>query len=70
MTVVDVLTVAAKFVVRECGVSAPDVVLSKGVFQVLISAFIIVCSASLHSISLPYPNNIATDDFEYEEILE
>ena len=66
--VVDVLTVAANFVVRECGVSAPDVVLSKGVFQILISAFIIVCSTSLHSRSVPCRNNITTDDFEYEEI--
>ena len=66
--VVDVLPVAANFVVRECGVSAPDIVLSKGVFQILISGFIIVCSTSLHCRSVPCPNNITTDDFEYEEI--
>ena len=36
MVIVDALTVAANFVVRERKVSAPDVVLSKGIFQIII----------------------------------
>ena len=70
MVIVDALTVAANFVVRERKVSAPDVVLSKGIFQIIISMFVIIFSASLNSSSLQCLNKRNRDDVRYEKIVE
>ena len=70
MVIVDIFTVAANFVVRERKVSAPDVVLSKGIFQIILSVFVIIFSASLDSTSLQCLNKRQRDDVKYEKIVE
>lgn len=60
MVVVDFLSVATGFVVREYKLSAPDIALSKGLCQVLFSLIIIVCG------KINWLNQLS----EYKEIVE
>lgn len=60
MVVVDFLIVATGFVVREYKLSAPDIGLLKGLFQVIFSLLIIICRK----------NNWINQLSEYKEIVE
>ena len=70
MVIVDVLTVASNFIVRQNEVSAPDVVLSKGVFQIILSLLIISYSACSHGRISYCVNKSQNNNFEYEEIVQ